>query len=289
MFIAVFYLILAMVSITSGASLAKSIFPAIGPEMTTVLRLSFAAIMLSLLFRTWKWIPRRRQIKPFLYYGVSLGMMNMLFYLAIARIPLGIAIALEFTGPLAVALYGTRHWRDLIWLAFAVAGITLLLPLTEVSAHLDPTGVALALFAGFFWALYIFAGKHAGGSGHDHGMHSGITVAWGMCIAALISMPVGFASGNSALITGYVALMALGVALLSSAIPYSLEMIALKKLPTKTYGILTSIEPAIGVLSGFVFLSERISGLQLLAIACIVVASIGSTYCENNSLQEPAS
>ncbi len=288
MFIAVFYMILAMLSITGGASLAKTIFPAIGPEMTTVLRLSFAAVILSVVFRIWKWVPRRKQLKPIMFYGVTLGLMNMLFYLSIARIPLGIALALEFTGPLAVALYGTRNWRDLIWLAFAMAGIVLLLPVTEVSAQLDPVGIALALFAGVFWALYIFAGKYAGASGHDHGMHSGITVAWGMSVAALVAMPIGFAAGSGGAITGHIALLALGVALLSSAIPYSLEMVALKKLPAKTYGILTSIEPAIGVLSGFVFLSERISGLQLLAIGCIMIASVGSTYCVNRGLQHPA-
>jgi len=284
MYIAVFYLVLAMVSITSGASLAKSIFPAIGPEMTTVLRLSFAAIILSVVFRTWKWVPRRKQLKPFILYGASLGLMNMLFYLAIARIPLGIAIALEFTGPLAVALYGTRHWRDLIWVACAVAGIGLLLPVNAASAQLDPIGVALALLAGVFWALYIFAGKYAGASGHDHGMHSGITVAWGMSVAALISIPFGcIATGGVGQIDGHIILLATGVALLSSAIPYSLEMAALKKLPTRTYGILTSMEPAVGALSGFLFLSEHLAGLQLLAIACIMVASIGSTY-DNNQI-----
>lgn len=279
MYKAVFYLILAMVSITSGASLAKSIFPAIGPEMTTALRLSFAAIILTLVFRTWKWLPRRKQLKPFFLYGVSLGLMNMLFYLSIARIPLGIAIALEFSGPLAVALYGTRHWRDLIWVVFAVAGIGLLLPVNAASAALDPKGVTLALLAGVFWALYIFAGKYAGASGHDHGMHSGITVAWGMSVAAIIAIPFGLvATGGARPMDGNILMLAVGVALLSSAIPYSLEMAALKKLPTRTYGILTSMEPAVGALSGFLFLAEHISGLQLLAIGCIMIASIGSTY-----------
>jgi inner membrane transporter RhtA len=282
MFVAVIFMLVAMVSITAGASLAKTIFPIIGAEITTALRLGFAAVMLSIVFCPWRHLPNKNQLRLLVFYGASLGLMNMIFYLSIARIPLGIALALEFTGPLAVALYATRHWQDVIWVAFAVAGIVLLLPFTEVSAHLDAEGIWLALLAGVFWAIYIVIGKRVAESRKENNMRGGVTVAWGMMVAALVATPLGvMASGGEGVLSQNILIIALGVALLSSAIPYSLEMAALKALPTKTFGILTSMEPAVGALAGFLFLSERLTWLQMLAIGCIITASIGSTYFEN--------
>lgn len=284
---AVLCMIVAMVSIAGGASLAKSIFPVVGPEMATTLRLGIAALILCAVFRPWRQWPQRHQIKHLLFYGAALGLMNLFFYLSITRIPLGIAVALEFTGPLAVALYTTRHWRDVIWVAFAVVGIAALLPVTQLSAPLDITGVILALCAGVFWALYIVAGKRAAERMHEPTNHSGIIVAWGMVVAAIVAAPMGLiASDGSGLMEGSVWFIALGVALLSSAIPYSLEMTALKKLPTQTFGILTSMEPAISAVSGYLFLAEHLSLVQMLAIGAIIAASIGCMLSTNR--RQPA-
>lgn len=271
--LAVVCMVLAMVSITAGASLAKSIFPVIGAQATTALRLGFGAAVLFVVFRPWRYFPSRDEWKAIAFYGAALGTMNLVFYMAIARLPLGIALALQFTGPLTVALLGTRSFKDVIWVGCAVCGILLLLPISEASAHLDGLGVFYALLSGVFWALYIIAGKRAGA-----GSRGGVTVAWGMMVAAAVVAPVGVAMGDGAAMTSHILLLALGVAVLSSAIPYTLEIVALKRLPSKTFSILTSLEPAVGAVSGFIFLSERLSLVHLVAIALIVLASSGSTY-----------
>lgn len=278
---AIVCMIFSMVSITIGASLAKSVFPVIGPALTTSLRLGLAAAVLAVLFRPWRHHPTRKELKCILPYGAALGVMNLLFYLSIARIPLGIALALEFTGPLAVALYGMRQRQDLVWVLLAVTGVALLLPITEVSAPLDPLGIVLALAAGVLWGTYILTGRRLALIGQKNGMRGGIMVAWGMLIAALAVAPVGVIAGKAVQMDARLWMQAFGVAVLSSAVPYSLEMVALKQLPTKIFGILTSLEPVVGALSGFLFLSEHLSWMQALAIGLIVIASAGSTYVEN--------
>jgi len=281
MFSAVMCMILSMVSITSGASLAKSIFPVIGPALTTALRLGLAAVVLTILFRPWQHHPTREELKRILPYGASLAAMNLLFYLSIARLPLGIALALEFTGPLAVALYGMRQRQDLVWVLFAVTGVALLLPITDLSAPLDPLGIILALGAGVFWGTYILTGRRLALVGQENGMRGGIMVAWGMLAASLVVAPVGLIASSAVQMDARLWMQALGVAVLSSAVPYSLEMVALKQLPTQLFGILTSLEPVVGAISGFLFISERLSWLQALAIGLIVIASAGSTYVES--------
>lgn len=271
--LAVFCMVMAMVSITAGASLAKTLFPVIGAEATTALRLGFAAAVLFLVFRPWRFVPTRAEWKTIAFYGASLGTMNLLFYMSIARLPLGIALALEFTGPLTVALLASRSAKDIIWVCCAVFGILLLLPISEASAHLDPLGVFYALLAGIFWALYIIAGKKAGQS-----KRGGVTVAWGILISASVVAPVAVLVSDGTGITQSILWLALGVAVLSSAIPYSLEIVALKRLPSETFSILTSLEPAVGAVSGFIFLAERLSLVHLVAIGLIVLASSGSTY-----------
>jgi inner membrane transporter RhtA len=266
---AVALLLVAMLSIQCGASLAKSLFPAVGASGATALRLAFATVLLAIVFRPWRMRITRRQWPPMLLYGVSLGLMNLAFYKALETVPLGIAIALEFTGPLAVALFGSRHLRDVAWVVLAVAGLLLLVPDTGAEA-LDPVGVAYALGAGACWALYIVFGQKAGGA------HGAQTVALGTIIAAVVAVPIGVAQAGSALLSPALLPIALAVALLSSAFPYSLEMIALTKMPARTFGMLMSLEPAIGALCGLLFLGERLSLLQWLAIAAIIVASAGA-------------
>lgn len=264
-------LIIAMTSIQSGASLAKSLFPLIGPEGTTALRLSLAALILCIVMRPWRARPNFAAWRSLLGYGLSLGAMNLLFYMSLKTIPLGIAVALEFTGPLAVALFNSRKPIDFVWIALAVLGLWLLLPLGKTDAHLDLVGIGYALGAGVCWALYILYGQR---TGSDHGMQG---AALGVLVAALVIAPVGIVHAGTDLLRPELLPVALGVALLSTAIPYSLEMIALTRLPAQTFGTLMSIEPAFGALSGLLFLGEQLSLLQWLAILCIILASVGCT------------
>ncbi|MFC5695832.1 threonine/homoserine exporter RhtA [Pseudomonas sp. GCM10022186] len=264
-------LLVAMASIQSGASLAKSLFPVIGAQGTTTLRLVFAAIMLALILRPWRTRISKESLIPLVMYGLALGSMNLLFYMSLRSIPLGIAVALEFTGPLAVALFASRRAIDFVWIGLAVAGLWLLLPLGKTEGHLDLTGMAYALGAGVCWALYILYGARAG---NDHGMQG---AALGVLVAALFIAPVGIVHAGADLLRPELLPVALGVALLSTAIPYTLEMVALTRLPAQTFGTLMSIEPAFGALSGLIFLGEHLSALQWLAICCIILASVGCT------------
>lgn len=266
--------LLAMISITIGASYAKSLFPLIGPAGTTVLRLGLAAAMLCTLLRIWKVRMDRRSIAAAIPYGIAMGGMNLLFYMAIQRIPLGVALGLEFTGPLAVALFASRKRADLGWITLAVAGLILLLPAHGSQDALDPMGVALALGAGVFWAGYILAGKRAGAA------LGGYAPALGLIAAATITLPFGIAEAGSALLRPEIIAMALVVAVLSSAVPYSLEMIALRRLPAKSFGIMTSAEPAVGAIMGMMLLGELLSPFQWLGIAAIFGASVGTTLSD---------
>ncbi len=263
-------LLVAMVSIQSGASLAKGLFPVIGAEGTTALRLSLGALILCLVMRPWRTPINFSAWPSLLGYGLSLGSMNLLFYMSLKTIPLGIAVALEFTGPLALALFASRRLLDFVWIALAVFGLWLLLPTEQSSAHLDPLGMALALGAGVCWALYIVFGQKAGAA------HGAQTVAFGTIVAALLVFPIGLWQNGSALFSLELLPIALGVAVLSSALPYSLEMIALTRMPARTFSILMSMEPAIAALIGLLVLSERLSSNQWLAIGAIIIASVGA-------------
>lgn len=277
-FLAIASVVMAMLTIQSGASLAKQLFPLIGPTGTTGLRIGFSALMLWLVFRPWRHLPVGRNWRAVFIYGVCLGGMNLLFYLAIARIPLGIGVALEFTGPLAVALFFSRKRSDLLWVALTIAGIVLLLPDMRSVDALDPVGVALALGAGACWAGYILFGQRAGSLASG-----GVTVALGMAVAASFLLPLGLFSAGQSLLSWQVIPLAIGVAALSSAIPYSLEMVALKKLPAQTFSVLMSLEPAIAALAGFLFLAELLSLTQWLAILLVISASLGSTLSSKSA------
>jgi inner membrane transporter RhtA len=263
-------LLIAMVSIQSGASLAKSLFPAVGAQGTTTLRLIFAAVLMVLILRPWRTTFTASSMRSVLIYGIALGGMNFLFYMAIRTIPLGIGVALEFTGPLAVALLHSRKITDFIWIALAVTGLALLIPMGQADS-LDLTGALYALGAGVCWAAYILFGQKAGA---DHGVQ---TAALGVVIAAIFIAPLGAAHAGSALLDPALIPVALGVAILSTALPYTLEMVALTRMPARTFGTLMSMEPAIGALMGLVFLHEALSLTQWLAIGAIIAASIGAT------------
>jgi|SRR6185312_9865596 len=269
----IFFILIAMLSIQTGASLAKQLFPVVGAAGATALRLSFAAVILMAVFRPWRQRLSRSELLSVFIYGAALGGMNFLFYLALERIPLGITVALEFTGPLGVALFASRKPIDFFLAGLAALGIILLLPITQLSAPLDPLGILLAVAAGLCWAFYIIFGQKVGST-----VHGGTATSLGMCVAALVIIPICLLKGASPFSDVSILPLAILVAILSSALPYSLEMVALKKLPTHTFGILMSLEPAVGAMIGFVFLKEHLTGVQWLAIFCIIAASLAKRF-----------
>lgn len=269
-------LLIAMASVQSGASLAKSMFPIVGAQGTTALRLIFASVIMLLLLRPWRAKLTAKSLRTVIVYGMALGGMNFLFYMSLRSVPLGIAVALEFTGPLAVAIYASRRAVDFLWIALAIVGLLLLIPMGETSNGIDLLGVAYALGAGVCWALYILFGQKAG---NDNGVQ---TAALGVMIAALFVAPFGIIHAGAALLTPALIPVALGVAILSTALPYTLEMVALTRLPARTFSTLMSVEPAFGALSGLLFLQEHLSLAQWLAITCIILASVGATLTMRN-------
>jgi inner membrane transporter RhtA len=263
-------LLLSMASYMAGASVAKTLFAVINPVAVVALRIGFGTLILSVVLRPWRIRVTRDSWGSLAIYGVSLGVMNLLYYQALSRIPLGIATAIEFTGPLAVSIASSRQPIDFFWAALAASGLILLAPIAHLGAGLDPTGVLCALAAGGCWALYIVFGQKAGIS------HGPRTVALGSLISAFLIVPVGIVFAGPALLSPSVLGPGLAVAILSTALPYPLEMTALTRLPARTFGILLSIEPAMGALFGFALLSQRLSMQQVAAIAMIVLASIGA-------------
>lgn len=262
-------LLLGMVSLAAGASLAKEMFPHIGAMGAAFLRLILAAILLGGIFRPWR-ASLSREWPTVLAYGVSLGFMNLLFYMSLEYIPLGIALAIMFTGPLAVALLTSRRRADFLWVALAIAGLALLLPNPDSGSRIDVQGVVLALGAGACWGIYIISGKK---SGQVHGQGA---AAIGIIVGAMAVAPSGLPYIGPALTSPALLALGLGVAVLSSAIPYVLEMYALRRLPSNTFGTLVSVEPAIGALMGMALLGETLPLMQWLAVALIICSSAGA-------------
>ncbi|KAA0590515.1 EamA family transporter [Azospirillum lipoferum] len=263
-------LLASLLSQYVGAASAKSLFPLVGAEGVTGLRVGLSALMLMAILRPWRSLPGRADLRNLLIYGATLGAMNLSIYRAMELIPIGIAIAIEVTGPLAVALLGSRRLKDFLWIACAAVGLSLLLPLQEASSTLNPVGVAYAAAAAFCWALYIVFGKRASS------LPGGQAVAWGMLVAASFTVPLGIAHAGAGLLVPAVLLIGLAVAVLSSMVPYLLEMMALRRLPSHVFGLAVSASPAVAALIGFLMLGERLSALQWAAIACIMFASAGS-------------
>jgi inner membrane transporter RhtA len=260
--------LLGIVSVQLGSAVAKQLFGAVGSFGTVALRLFFAAAVLLLVWRPSLRMSRRAWTAV-LSYGVVLGLMNLCFYLALARIPLGIAVTLDFLGPLAVALAGSRRWLDALWTVLAAGGVVLLM---EGGGHVNLVGFLFGLAAGACWGLYILVGAVLGRETME-----GNGLAVGMGVAALVAVPFGVADSGTALIKPWVLIAGFGVALLSSVIPYTVDLEALRKVPPRVFGILMSLEPAMAALIGLVVLQESLRWSQWIAVLCVVAASSGAT------------
>lgn len=260
----------SLISVNVGAAVAKTIFPLVGAYGVATVRILLAALLLLAVHRPWRRAVPRGMIGILIAYGGTLGLMNLLIYQAFARIPIGIAIAIEVTGPLAIVIWGSRRLRDFLWLAAAIAGLALLVPMRRDDAHLDPAGVAFAVAAAACWALYILTGKRVSGPLRGH------AVAWGMLVASILVLPVGIAHAGPALLTPHVMGIGLAVAILSSALPYTLEIEAMRRLTAPVFGLLLSSAPAIGALAGYAVLGERLTPTQWFAVLLVIAASAGS-------------
>lgn len=269
---AVLLLLIAMLSLQSSGSMAKLLFENFPILTVSAMRLLLSALVLMLIFQLWKIQPKAIRWPAIFSYGAALAGMNMLFYLAIDRLPLGIAVSFEFIGPLSVALFHARQKFDFIWVGLAILGLVLLFPFDQAAQPLDPIGILFALSAGACWALYIVAGQKPSGVSGNH------TVCLGMFVGMLVLMPIALFAGMPAHTFEPISLMYfLALAILASALPFTLEMIALRNLTALSFGTLMSLEPAIAAFSGFIFLGETLLWTQWLALGTIISASIGCT------------
>jgi inner membrane transporter RhtA len=264
----------AVSSVQFGAAFAKSIFDEVGPAGAVFLRMLFASLVLMLI-----WRPRisghgRRDVLLILLFGASLAGMNGTFYAALDRIPLGVAVTFEFVGPLSVALVGSRTRLDAVWVVLAAAGIVLLSDFG--GADLDGLGVALALTAGAFWAAYILLAARVG-----QAFPGGDGLALAMLVAVVPLAPIGIAQGGSDLLVVWVLAVGFAVAMLSSAIPYTLELEALRRIPANVFGVLMSLEPAVAATAGFIALGEDLAAREVVAILLVVAASAGAARGAN--------
>lgn len=260
----------AMAFVCVGNSFAKNLFPVVGANGTTLLRLGVASLILVAVQRPWRWQVGRAEWAAIVPYGAALAGMNVCFYMALRTLPLGIAVAIEFLGPLGVAICYSKRRSDYLWIGCAAAGIAALVLSPSGPHSIDPVGLLFVLGAALFWALYILAGKRASEVlPEDRG------VCLGMCVAALIAVPGGVVTAGWALLRPEVLASGAIIAVLASAIPFTLEMMALKRLPRHVFGVIVSLEPAIGALAALAILGERLMAVQWLAIAMLVAASIG--------------
>jgi inner membrane transporter RhtA len=264
---------LSIVSVQLGATIAKTLFDSLGPGGTVFLRIAFASLVLLVLVRPKLGGHDRNAYVVAGLFGLALAGMNFSIYLAMDRIPLGVAVTLEFVGPLGVAVAGSRRMLDLLWLVLAAAGILLLAPLGAFGGmDLDPMGVAFALLAGCLWASYILLSARTG-SAFPGG--TGLVIA--LCVGTVVLAPFGVAGAGYALLDPKLLLAGFGVAMLSSAIPFSLELEALRKIPARVFGVLMSLEPAVAALAGLAVLGERLGIRAVVAIVFVTVAAAGAS------------
>ena len=267
-----------MASFQIGAAIAKGMFPAIGPQGAATLRLGLGALLLLAIMRPWRNWPRPAPLLPLFGLGFAMATTIVMFYLAIERLPLGAAIALQFLGPLVVAVLGSRRATDLFWVALAAAGVWALVGPSTGGAALDPVGVLWALGAATGWGSYILLGRAASSA------FGASTAALALSLAALLIMPFGVWDAGPSLLSPAVVPIALLMALFSSAIPFTLEFYALPRMPARTFAVLMSLEPAFGVLSGLVLLGETLAARQATGVAMVIIAAAGAAWSSAGSV-----
>lgn len=273
---AVLFMVLSMVAYQISASFAKQLFEVLDPFTVVTLRLCFASILIILMFRSWKIIKRLPHLKwkDLLFYSGSVCLMNVLFYASLGKLPQGIAVGLEFLGPLTLALLSIQHRSDYLWVLLAIFGVGLMVPWQDANdSNFSYLGAAMALGAGVCWAFYIYFGQKV--VRQNIGMHA-LSIA--IVLSALVLLPISAVHNPTALMQFEYWPQALLIALLATAIPYALDLMALKNLSKMSYGTLSSLSPALGALAGWLLLKEQISLLQSIALLCIMVASVGVTY-----------
>ncbi len=285
----VLLVIVAIVSVQFGNALAGSLFDSVGPLGAAALRLSLAALLLLAVLRPRVRQWHRRTWLGALALGLALAGMNALIYLAIDRIPLGVAVTIELLGPLAVAIAGTRRALDLLWVALAGLGVALL-GLGDTGS-LDVLGMVFAAGAAVFWALYIVASARLGTAGvaRDTGSARGVdALAVAMAVGALIMLPFGAVPAVTAIAIDPIVLAQFaGIAVLTSALPYALEFLALRRMPQRIFGVLSSLGPAVAALAGLLVLGQALSALQLAAIAAVIIASAGAVVSRRREVVPP--
>lgn len=273
--LSVLFMVLSMTSYQISASFAKQLFEVLDPLTVTILRLCFAAIIICLMFRSWNILSRLSFLKwrDLLCYSAALCLMNVLFYMSLGKLPQGIAVGLEFIGPLGLALLSIKQRSDYIWVLLAILGIALMVPWGQANSdNFSVFGAACALGAGFCWALYIYFGQRV--VQQNIGMHA-LTIA--ITLAALTLLPIGLYHNAAALVDTQYWGKAIAIAILATAIPYALDLKALQHLSKLSYGTLSSLSPALAALTGLVLLGEQISLLQWVALFCVMLASVGVT------------
>ena len=279
--VAVALVLTGITSVQFGSALATKAFDEAGPGGTVFLRTAFAALILVLVWRPAVGAIRGSRARDVVVFGLTLALMNLCFFQALERLPLGIAVTLEFVGPLTVAIFGSRSRRDVVWVVLAAAGILLLAP--DIGDGLDPLGVAFALAAGVFWGLYILIAARVGRG--PAGLE-GLAVA--MVVATVVLIPIGVVDGGTELLDPAILAIGLGVAFLSSALPYTVELEALKRLPERVFGVMLSLEPAVAALVGVVALDQALAGREIVAIALVVAASAGA-LSSTDAIEAPQS
>lgn len=273
---AVLFMVLSMVAYQISASFAKQLFEVLDPITVVTLRLCFASILIILMFRSWKIIKRLPYLRwnELLYYSGSVCLMNVLFYASLGKLPQGIAVGLEFLGPLTLALLSIKQKTDYIWVFLAIIGIALMVPWEDATAHnFSYLGAAFALGAGVCWASYIYFGQKV--VRQNIGMHA-LSIA--IVLSALVMLPISAVHNPDALLQTQYWGKALLIALLATAIPYALDLLALKQLSKMSYGTLSSLSPALAAISGMILLNEHITAWQTVALICIMIASVGVTF-----------
>jgi inner membrane transporter RhtA len=280
--IAVLFMVLSMVAYQISASFAKQLFEVLDPITVVTLRLCFASILVMVMFRSWRIIKRLPYLKwkDLLFYSASVCCMNVLFYASLGKLPQGIAVGLEFLGPLTLALLSIQYKSDYIWVGLAILGVALMVPWENAQfSNFSYVGAAMAIGAGIFWAFYIYFGQKV--IHQNIGMHA-LTIA--IVLSALVMLPISAVHDSTALMQTQFWPKALLIALLATAIPYALDLLALKRLSKMSYGTLSSLAPALGAITGWLLLNEKISLLQSIALICIMIASVGVTYRKKQAI-----